>query len=123
VCHGQKTLILDLLVVNQGKDDVSLDVAKYEANFAFATVSSTGSPIGQGKGMAMILDRIGPAPASSTLILKSKQAFTKELTLSLFDAFFSKPGLYWAMPSIVFDSVERLASLYTGFIFELRDCD
>lgn len=123
VCHGEKALILDILIVNQGNDDVSLDIGKYRASVAFSEVSGATSTIGQSNGMAMIPDRIGTASASHTLILKSKQAFTEELTLSLSDAFFSNLGLYRAMPSITFGSIERPASLATGFIFELRDCE
>jgi hypothetical protein len=122
-CHGEKALILDVLIVNQGKEDVSLDVGKYRASIAFSTVSGAASTVGQSSGIAMIPDRVGPLAASHILILKSKQVFTEELTLSLSDVFFSKPGLYRAMPSITFGSIERPASLDTGFIFELRDCE
>jgi|GEM_PF-3946071 hypothetical protein len=123
VCHGEKTLILDVLIVNQGNEDASLDIGRYRASVAFSTVSGVTNAVGQSSGMAIIPDRIGPGSASRTVILKTKQVFTEELTLSLSDAFFSKPGLYRAMPSITLGATERPASLATGFIFELRDCE
>ena len=92
MCFGAKAVFLDVLIVNQGSTDVSLDTGKFRASFAFSEVSSATSTIGQSRGMSVIPDRLGNAAASHVVILRSKQAFTQELSFSLPSTFLTSPA-------------------------------
>jgi hypothetical protein len=92
MCLGAKAVVLDVLVVNQGSTDASLDTGKFRASFAFSEISGLAGTIGQSRGMAVIPDRLGNAAASHIVILRSKQAFTQELSFSLPSTFLTSPA-------------------------------
>jgi len=121
-CVGDKGLIVDVLIVNEGANEQSLDVGKYYAVLGFSTISNgTADDSGSG-GMSIIPDRIGGPPASRMVMLKPHEAYKTELSIPLSDPFFGHAGLYTAMPSITIGSVKRAASARQGLIFELRAC-
>lgn len=121
-CVGDKNLIVDVLVVNEGANEQPLDVGKYYAALGFSTISNGTSEDGGSGGMSIIPDRVGGPPASRMVTLKPHEVYKTELSIPLSDPFFSHAGLYAAMPSITIGSVKRAASAKQGLIFELRAC-
>jgi len=121
-CVGDKNLIVDVLVVNEGSEEQSLDVGKYYAVLGFSTISNGVPGAYSSGGMSLIPDRVGGTPSSRNVMLKPHEAYKTELSIPLGDPFFSHAGLYAAMPSITIGSVRKPASEKQGLIFELRVC-
>jgi hypothetical protein len=121
-CVGDKNLIVDVLVVNEGSDEQSLDVGKYYAVLGFSTISNGVPGDNSSGGMSLMPDRIGGPPASRIVTLKPHEAYKTELSIPLSDPFFGHAGLYAAMPSITIGAVRKPASEKQGLIFELRVC-
>jgi hypothetical protein len=121
-CVGDKNLIVDVLVVNEGQDEQPLDIGKYHAVLSFSTVSSGSAEDNTSGGMSLMPDRIGGHPASKVVILGAHAVYKAELSIPLTDPFFSHAGLYLAMPSITIGNVSKPAAPKQGLILQLLTC-
>ena len=123
VCLGEKAILFDVLAVNESTHDMMIDVGNFSARIAYMKISTPSSTNGSMSGMTSMLDRLGPvAPSPQLVNLKPKESFQTQMTASLSDEYFSEPGIYRAMPSIMLGTIERASSLDHGIIFELRRC-
>jgi hypothetical protein len=127
VCLGADHLSVRLVVTNQGREPVDLDVSRLSTTGGFLALIDTTEMKFRHQTFSSSYDFIGHAPRPSITTLAPNGFFEKDIEIPIRDPFFSREGLY----KLSLSSSVRLgpsAQSHDVFsssstIFELRACE